>query len=88
MDSNEEIQECFPEHERAAMGRKLRCVQEAMKSHKRLMRHFREETKEKIEKMEELIHDKNVSQKDHEDKVESQRKEQDEITQVLSECLL
>ena len=52
------------------------------------MRHFREETKEKMEQMEKLLHETNVSQKDHEDKVESQRKEQDEIKQVLLEWLL
>ena len=77
MDSNEDSQECFLGHKRATMGRKLRRVQEAMKSQKRLMRNFWEETKEKLEQMEKFLHETNVSQKDHEDKVVSQRKEKD-----------
>ena len=41
-----------------------------------------------MDQMEKLLHETNVSKKDHEDKVESQRKEKDQITQALLEWLL
>ena len=38
--------------------------------------------------MEKFLHETNITRKDHEDKVESQRKEKEQITQALSKQLL
>lgn len=62
MDSSDGSRDCFPEHEMTALGRRLHRVKEGVMAQKRQLHRFKDEMEERLEQVEEVIHETRVDQ--------------------------